>query len=135
VTHILVADDDPSMRRLLIEALTRRGYDVWCAANADEVFQAIAQKKPDLLLLDSMMPDAPGLEVLRQIKESPTTSSIPVVMLTGRDDPSYREQVLASGASDFLLKPCPPSEIADHIRQTVPGDPAPPPPTPPKGAA
>jgi two-component system, OmpR family, phosphate regulon response regulator PhoB len=126
VTHILVADDDPSMRQLLLRALTRRGYDVWCAANAEEIFRAIDQKKPDLLLLDSMMPDAPGLEVLRKLKASPETSPIPVVMLTGRDDPGYKEEVLASGASDFLLKPCPPSELADHIRQTVPGNPDPP---------
>lgn len=82
-TRILVVDDDPIVRTMLHELLGRAAYNVQVAADAHQALQLIYSTPPDLVLLDIQLPDLDGLDVLRRLRETPETRTLPVVLLTG----------------------------------------------------
>jgi two-component system alkaline phosphatase synthesis response regulator PhoP len=82
-TRILVVDDDPIVRTMLHELLGRAAYNVQVAADAQQALQLIYSTPPDLVLLDIQLPDLDGLDVLRRLRETPETRTLPVVLLTG----------------------------------------------------
>ncbi len=103
--RVLVVDDILANVRLLEAKLTAEYFDVVTAMNGLDALEAIQRTKPDIILLDVMMPGIDGIEVCRRIKSDPTTQHIPVVMVTALDQPEDRVRGLEAGADDFLTKP------------------------------
>ena len=103
--RILVVDDILANVRLLEAKLTAEYFEVITAMNGLDALEAIARNKPDLVLLDVMMPGLDGIEVCKRIKSNPATQHIPVVMVTALDQPEDRVRGLNAGADDFLTKP------------------------------
>src|SRR3712207_849000 len=101
---ILVVDDTPQNIKLLDAVLTPRGYTVLAASSGQEALQQVMQERPDLILLDIVMPEVDGYEVCRRLREDPSTHMLPVIMITASGE---REKVKAieAGADDFITKP------------------------------
>src|SRR5579859_5481518 len=127
-THakVLVVDDDRSIRHVLTRYLTLEHYDVVPAGNADEALVALHDDQPDLVLLDVMLGDDDGLDLLEQMR---LTSQVPVILLTGKSEESDRVMGLKLGADDYVVKPFSPAEvearIASVLRRTRPAAEAP----------
>lgn len=102
---IYYVEDDKNIRDLAIYALSQAGLEVQGFAGAGEFFNAVAQRLPDLVLLDIMLPGADGLEVLAQLREAPQTRDVPVMMLTARGTEYDKVKGLDAGADDYLAKP------------------------------
>lgn len=103
--HILVVDDLPANTRVLESLLVRDGYRVTTAENGEEALAAVAKDRPDLVLLDILMPKVDGYEVCRRLKSDPATRLVPVVLVTGLTDTDSRIRGLEVGADDFMSKP------------------------------
>jgi len=119
--HILLVDDDATLAELLKEYLEESGLTVSCAENTDEAIQKIDDKKPDLIVLDVMMPGMSGLEFLSIVR---SRWALPVIMLTGRGEDIDRILGLEMGADDYLTKPCNPRELLARIRAVLRRTPA-----------
>src|SRR5512136_798157 len=103
---ILVVDDEPNIVKLVESRLRANGYDVVSAANGSQGLERARQEKPDLILLDIMMPEMNGEAVLIEIKKDPATKSIPVIMLTAKQDADDIVRCVADlGATDYIVKP------------------------------
>ncbi|MBA3580152.1 MAG: response regulator [Gemmatimonadaceae bacterium] len=116
---LLIVDDDPGNIDLLTAMLTADGFLFRTAASGSEALASIAQHRPDLVLLDYMMPDMDGQEVVRQIKADEATSGIPVIMVTALDDRKARISSLEAGAEDFLTKPVDRAELRVRVRNLL----------------
>ena len=103
--HILVVDDLTANRELLQALLTDEGYRVTVAADGEEALASIARERPDLILLDILMPKVDGYEVCRRLKADPDTRLVPVVLVTGLTEVDCRIRGLQVGADDFMCKP------------------------------
>ena len=115
---VLIVDDDPAVREYVRVNLEAEGYLVREAAGADEGLAAVDEQSPDLILIDVMMPEIDGWEMLRRVQER-HGGSIPVVMFSGKvDEGSAVAQ--ARGAHGFLGKPFDPQQLIDRARQIVP---------------
>jgi CheY-like chemotaxis protein len=101
---ILVVDDQPINIRV-IHGLFKGRFDVIMAMNGEQALSQAEQHRPDLIILDVMMPDMDGYEVCRRLKASPNTSAIPVVFVTAHNDAADEIQGIALGAIDFISKP------------------------------
>jgi CheY-like chemotaxis protein len=101
---ILVVDDQPINIRV-IHGLFKGRFDVIMAMNGEQALSQAEQHRPDLIILDVMMPDMDGYEVCRRLKASPNTSAIPVVFVTAHNDAADEIQGIALGAVDFISKP------------------------------
>jgi DNA-binding response OmpR family regulator len=117
---IVVADDDELLRSLVEFKLKARGYNVMAARDGSEALKLIATHTPDLIVLDAMMPGQDGFAVLRHVKSDPRLAGIPVVMLTARRLESDIVGALQAGASDYLIKPFSPEELAVRIARLLP---------------
>jgi DNA-binding response OmpR family regulator len=116
---ILVADDDNNVLFLISEILTRQNYEVFQAVNGDQVLKEAKALHPDLIVLDIMMPVISGIEVCRQLKASPETSDIKIIMLTAKTSSQDLEAGMASGADHYMTKPFKVAELTEKIRQLV----------------
>ena len=116
---ILVVDDVPANVKLLEAKLTNEYYDVITAKDGYEAIAQTKAKKPDLILLDVMMPGIDGFETCRQIKADPEVSHIPVVMVTALSEPSDRVAGLEAGADDFITKPINDTALFARVRSLV----------------
>lgn len=117
---VLLVDDDAGMRELVRLQLEREGYAVQEAAGAAEGLAAIESRKPELILLDVMMPHVDGWEMLRQIQERYGVGSIPVLMFSGQVDEAGQRQATSSGASGFVGKGFDLDELVDQAKSILP---------------
>ena len=112
---ILIVDDDPNALRLVSYALQAEGYDVATAANGSEALSRLPTERPDLVILDVMMPDMSGLEVCQRLRTDPTTARLPILMLSARGLVADRVSGLKSGADDYLPKPADTGELVARV--------------------
>ncbi|MBN2251237.1 MAG: response regulator [Candidatus Altiarchaeota archaeon] len=103
--RILVVDDEPDVHAVLGKMLTREGYLVDSAYSADEAFACIEKHKPDVVLLDIMMPNVSGIEVCNRIKDDTKFRDIIVLIVSARDEQRDRLEGLTHGADDYISKP------------------------------
>jgi DNA-binding response OmpR family regulator len=101
---ILIVDDNMDMCRPMAALLRHHGYNSVYATSGEDALNKIAARTPDLVILDVMMPDMDGLEVLRRLKAQAVTEQIPVVMFSAVADPEFRTHALGKGAIDYWVK-------------------------------
>lgn len=116
---ILVIDDEQDVLEVIKKRLENNEYKVIIASNGAKGLEAASGKKPDLILLDIMMPDVDGLEVLRKIKLKSETTSIPVIMLTAKGESKTIFEAEDLGAVDYIIKPYNDKELIDLIRKHI----------------
>lgn len=113
---ILIVDDDLDTLRLVGLLLQRKGYQIVAADRGAQGLEKAAQEKPDLILLDVMMPDMDGFEVLRKVRSNPAISNIPVIMFTAKTQVDDKVTGFEAGADDYLTKPTHPSELTARVK-------------------
>jgi len=111
---ILIADDDPTIRDVLEQYLKREGFRVLIATNGQAALQTARSEKPDLVVLDLMMPELDGWEVCRRLRAE---SALPILMLTARGEEYERILGLGLGADDYVTKPFSPGEVVARIKE------------------
>jgi DNA-binding response OmpR family regulator len=116
---LLVVDDTPQNVKLLADLLEYQGYQVIRASNGTEALEAMEKERPDLVLLDVMMPDIDGYQVCQRIRENPATRLTPVVMVTALDAKNERVAGIEVGADDFLSKPVNTAELLARVRSLL----------------
>jgi CheY-like chemotaxis protein len=119
--RILIVDDDPLNRRLLETMLAREHFQLQAASSGEEALALVAERQPDLILLDVMMPGMDGYEVARRIKGDAVTKHIPIIMVTalGDCDRDARLPGLGIGAEDFLSKPVDRTELCVRVKNLL----------------
>ncbi len=116
---ILIVEDEAPLVTLLRYNLEKEGFLVCEAADGEDALVQIAERKPDLVLLDWMLPLVSGIEVCRRIRRSPETRSLPVVILTARGEETDRVRGLDNGADDYVVKPFSPGELVARLRAVM----------------
>ena len=117
--RLLIADDIAQNRELLEAHLAVAGHEIGFAVDGDDTLAKVAEFKPDVILLDIMMPKLSGYEVCRQLKTDPETRGIPILMVTALDEPGDIEKAVAAGADDFLSKPINRVELTTRVRSLL----------------
>ena len=113
---VLVADDEPRITRLVAMSLADDGFNVVSALGGEEALRKAEESKPDIVLLDIVMPDIDGFEVMRRLRE---TRPVPVILLTAKGSSADRARGLDLGADDYLAKPFHPDELAARVRAVL----------------
>lgn len=116
---ILIVDDEAAIREMIRVGLELAGYDCLEASNAQDAHGLIMDKRPDLVLLDWMMPVTSGLELLRRLRREELTKDLLVIMLTAKDDEDNRVQGLDVGADDYVTKPFSSRELMARIKAVL----------------
>jgi len=116
---VLVVDDTPHNVKLLADLLAVKGYSVATAVNGEEALAKVASERPDLVLLDVMMPGLSGYDVCRRIRGDPGTALLPVVLVTSLDPQQERVKGMEAGADDFLSKPINQAELFARVRSLL----------------
>lgn len=115
--RILIVEDDKFLRELIVKKLSNEGYEVIEAADGEQGLQKIKEEKPDLVLLDLILPGIDGFEVLAQKREDPFAASIPVIVLSNLGQKEDVDKGLNLGATDYLIKAhFTPGEIIEKVR-------------------
>ena len=116
---VLVVEDETALQQVLAYNLERAGFAVEQAFDADEALTLIAERAPDLIVLDWMLPYMSGLELCRQLRRKPATANLPVIMLTARGDEPDRLRGLDTGADDYISKPFSLDELVARMRAVL----------------
>jgi len=116
---ILVVDDSLTDRQIVVSACEAQGYEVVTAADGEEAIQKLSEAKPDLILLDVILPGKNGFQICRQIKKSPESKDIKIVMVTSKSQESDRFWGMKQGADGYLTKPFTEQELQAIILQMI----------------
>jgi DNA-binding response OmpR family regulator len=119
MARIIIAEDDDIVSDIVREALTNAGHVVGVLDNGSDALRAIQLKKPDLVILDCMMPELNGLTVLREMRTSSTLYDTPVLVLTGRQGARDVELAYNQGADDYMKKPFDPDELVFRVEELL----------------
>ncbi len=117
---ILIVDDDEKLREFVRVNLEMEGYSVREASSAEDGLKALEEEPPDLILLDVMMPQVDGWEMLQRVQERHGVGSIPVIMFSGKVDEESLKRATSRGAQGFIGKPFNPQQLIDSTKQLVP---------------
>ncbi len=118
----MVVDDDPEMVAMVRNILEEKEYNVRCAYSGPQFFAALEEQKPDVIILDVMMPEMDGLEVLKRLKCERKTSSIPVIFLSGQDEYENKITGYKMGVDYFITMPFTRSQLVDSINSVLSWD-------------
>jgi len=116
---VLIVDDEPAIREMIAVALEMAGYSYLEAGDAKEAHALIVDRRPDLILLDWMLPGTSGVELARRLKRDDTTAEIPIIMLTAKVEEDNRIQGLEIGADDYITKPFSPRELVARLKAVL----------------
>jgi two-component system, OmpR family, alkaline phosphatase synthesis response regulator PhoP len=116
---ILVADDEDNIRELVLVSLEDEGYDIFEAADGNEAIAKAKEIKPDLIILDVMMPGKIGYDVCEELKKDPTTSRAFVIFLSARGSPLAERTGKLRGGDDYMTKPFEPGELRDKVKKAL----------------
>ena len=114
-TRILAVDDSDLSLRLIKETLSKAGHQVATASSGQQALRQVDELKPDLIILDVVMPEMDGYQVCRQLRNHPATARLPIMMLTVQDSPAEKIKGFQAGADDFMTKPFKPTELQTHV--------------------
>ncbi|WP_170323874.1 response regulator transcription factor [Cryptosporangium phraense] len=120
---IVIAEDDPDIRAMITEKLSRAGHQVTATEDGAAALVEVRRKVPDVVVLDMQMPGLSGLDVVRLLRADRSTAEVPVIMVTSHSQPQYIGESFNSGVNDFLAKPFSPKELAariEHLMHTAP---------------
>ena len=117
--NILLVEDEPAIQELLAFNVTQCGFRAIQVTDVASAMLEINRALPDLILLDWMLPDTPGVELARRLRADPRTRNIPIIMLTARSDEQDKVRGLESGADDYITKPFSPRELMARIRAVL----------------
>ncbi len=123
--RVLVVEDEQDLQELLCYNLERDGFDAACVSSGELALKVVKNQKPDLVLLDLMLPGIDGLEICRRIKANPDTASIPIIMLTAKGEEADIVTGLELGADDYIVKPFSPRVLLARLRAVKRRKPAP----------
>jgi two-component system, OmpR family, phosphate regulon response regulator PhoB len=115
----LIVEDETALATMLSYNLEKEGFDVCMASDGEEALMQVAERKPDVVLLDWMLPLVSGIEVCRQIRRAPASRTLPIIMLTARGEEGDRVRGLNSGADDYIVKPFSPAELIARVRAVM----------------
>ncbi len=119
MTDILIVDDSAEIVEVLGMMVEAEGYRAKGVTSGREALRALSEDCPDLVLLDLMMPDVDGFDVLRKMRSTPDLESVPVIVITASAKIDVERQVLAAGAKACLFKPFNPDELLDRIAREL----------------
>jgi two-component system phosphate regulon response regulator PhoB len=117
--HLVVVEDEAALIELLRYNFEKEGFRVTTAADGEAALVTVAEAKPDLVILDWMLPHVSGLEVCRQLRRKAETRDLPIIMLTARGEETDRVRGLEVGADDYVAKPFSPSELVARVRAVL----------------
>ena len=117
--NILIVDDEAPIREMIAVALEMAGYDCLEAENTQQAHALIVDRRPDLILLDWMLPGTSGIELARRLKRDELTSDIPIIMLTAKGEEDNKIQGLEVGADDYITKPFSPRELVARLKAVL----------------
>jgi DNA-binding response OmpR family regulator len=118
---VLVVDDEPHLLRLVQFRLEREGYDVVTAADGQSGLDSVYERRPDVCLLDVVMPRRSGWEVLRELRADERSRDLKVIMLTARATDADIQTGMSLGADDYLTKPFSPADLRSRVAAQLPG--------------
>ncbi len=113
---IYIVEDDQNIREIESFALKNSGYQIQDFSNAKDFYRAVKEKKPDLALLDIMLPDEDGMEILQKLRKNPETKRLPIIMVTAKATELDRVKGLDSGADDYIIKPFGVMELISRVK-------------------
>ena len=113
---IYIVEDDQNIREIESFALKNSGYQIQDFSNAKEFYHAVKEKKPDLVILDIMLPDEDGMEILQKLRKNPETKRMPIMMVTAKTTEIDRVKGLDSGADDYMTKPFGVMELISRVK-------------------
>jgi phosphate regulon transcriptional regulator PhoB len=116
---VLVVEDEPDIRNLIVHHLTRDGFRCRAVASGAEALQRVKAATPDLVVLDLMLPGMDGLDVCRRLRSDPGSAGVPIIMLTAKADEVDRVLGLEMGADDYVVKPFSPKELVARVRAVL----------------
>jgi two-component system, OmpR family, alkaline phosphatase synthesis response regulator PhoP len=117
--RILAVDDEPDLTELLHYHLTKAGHEVAVAATGWEAIESVKQRRPDLILLDLMLPDLDGFGVCELLRNDPETATIPVIIISAWSSSDSRQMGAELGALDYLTKPFSPADLVHRVNSLV----------------
>lgn len=121
MTRILIVDDSPTEVHVLKTMLEKNGFETLSATSGEDGINLAMQEKPDLILMDVVMPGMNGFQATRKITKEPETAKIPVIIVTTKDQETDRVWGLRQGAKDYVTKPAKENELIEKINQVLTG--------------
>jgi twitching motility two-component system response regulator PilH len=121
MAKILIAEDSPTAIEMLKRALAPLGHSIETAADGDEAQRKLSAERPDLLILDVIMPKLNGFQLCRSIRANPTLKDLPIIIVTSMDRESDRYWGLKQGADEYLVKPVDPAVLVAKVRGFLQG--------------
>ncbi|MEM9421876.1 MAG: phosphate regulon transcriptional regulator PhoB [Pseudomonadota bacterium] len=118
-TRVLIVEDEDAITELLDYNLRKEGFETTLAADGEEALLKVEEERPDIVVLDWMLPSVSGIEVCRRLRSKTDTQNIPIIMLTARTEEADKVRGLETGADDYLVKPFSMSELAARIRAVL----------------
>ena len=120
--HVLIIEDEPNIIEAISFILSRDGFTVHTHENGESAMDKVRAQRPDMIILDAMLPGKSGFDILRELRADPVTSNLPVLMLTARGQAKDRELAIRLGADVFMTKPFSNAEICAQVRALIGDD-------------
>lgn len=119
MSKIIVIDDEPFILMMIEDKLKRAKLDVITLRESSKALEVIRRERPDLVILDWMMPELSGIEICRMMKQDPDISAIPIFMLTAKGQDSDEQQGLRCGVARYITKPFSPKSLLEMVQETI----------------